>query len=220
MDSQYHFLLQENKTQTCYYQYKRNFKINVKNYYPSGLKKNSRLSGKAAGAPINSVHRQLHVRTWKKLRSRPSYERNTRAVGITVVPGLSELPMGAAPPHSPRVPPSAAARQFPSYHSDHNALTNFHSSYFEDIWGPHPRYPEQIGIVYHRLARTKSPHPGKVKRKACYKAPATNYYFNAGLNLKALHRAADKSYILEETIKVLVQELKAQVESWPQRFFF
>lgn len=79
---------------------------------------------------------------------------------------------------------------------------------------PDPRAGTRSGI---RSVPRSSPHaePGaaELKRKAGYKAPATNYYFSAGLNLKALHRAADKSYILEETIKVLVQELKAQVES-------
>lgn len=67
--------------------------------------------------------------------------------------------------------------------------------------------------MYCSLAQTKCLHPEQVKRKAQFKAVATNYYSSAGLNLKALHRTEDNSYILEETIKVLVQELKAQVES-------
>lgn len=43
----------------------------------------------------------------------------------------------------------------------------------------------------------------KVNRKYSFKDEETNQYSSEGLSLKALLRTKDKSYILEDTIKVL-----------------
>lgn len=43
----------------------------------------------------------------------------------------------------------------------------------------------------------------KINREYCFKGEETNQCSSEGLSVKALLRTADKSYILEDTIKVL-----------------